>query len=182
MQTYAVNLIQVIHRTIAWFLRKEINVTWFYAFVRPLNLVSIQFEDFTRQRKRQASYNGQMMVLERMLNLYYLGQDKWATASDTTASNGFYIEQASGEADEVFSWTEGETIPASPGEVFSWTEGETIPASPGEVFSWTEGELTNLTYDFKVKIPSTFTYDETEVRALVDRYKLAGKVYAIETY
>lgn len=180
MTSYVVNIIQVIHRTLIYELRNLTNLRLFYALTRPLNAVSVAFEDFTRQRKRQAKYNGQKMVMERMLNLYYFGQDKWATAADPTASGGIYIEQTSGNVPESFSWNEGETIPTG-GESFSWTEADTIPTG-GESFSWTEAELVNLNYDFIVKIPSSFVYNESEVRSLVDRYKLGGKNYSIETY
>jgi hypothetical protein len=175
MTSYIINIIQLIHRTLSYDLRKSVNVSFIYALNRPLNSVAIAFEDFTRQRKRSAKYNVQKMVLERMLNLYYYGQDKWATASDPTASGGIYIEQAIGNLDFAYSWTNTEGTQQD----YSWRNSET-PAS--QSYSWTDAEVTNLIFDFKVKIPAAFTYNENEVRGLVDRYKLAGKSYTIETY
>lgn len=178
MTSYLVNIIQVIHRNIIYELRNLVNVRQFYAFLQPLNIVSTQFDDFTRQRKRQAKYNGQKMVMERMLNLYYFGQEKWATAADPTASGGFYIEQTSGNVDKmfVFKKTEGSTSD------WVFKKSETLPGGASRSFIFKKSELTNLVYDFIVKIPSTFTYNESEVRGLIDRYKPAGKNYAIETY
>ena len=178
MTSYVVNIIQVIHRALAYDLRNLANLTLFYALVQPLNSVSVAFEDFTRQRIRQAKYNGQKMVMERMLNLYYYGQDKWATAADPTASGGFYIEQASGTVDLMYIWNQTEGLQQD----YIWKESETLPSGASQSYIWKESELVNLQYDFKIKIPSAFVYNETEVRSLVDRYVLAGKNYQIETY
>lgn len=178
MTNYVVNIIQVIHRTLSFELRNQINVAMFYALTRPLNAVSVAFEDFTRQRKRQAKYNGQKMVLERMLNLYYYGQDKWATAADPTASGGFYIEQAAGNVDKMYIFKKTESSTSD----WIFKKSESLPGGASRSYIFKKSELSNFVYDFKVRIPSSFTYNENEVRALVDRYKLAGKNYAIETY
>lgn len=40
-------------------------------------------------------------------------------------------------------------------------------------------EVSQLSWDFKVFVPSAVTFDEQEMRALIDRYRLAGKRYTI---
>lgn len=178
MTSYLINIIQLIHRTLSYDLRKSVNIAFIYALNWPLNSVSVSFDDFTRQRKRNAKYNGQKMVLERMLNLYYFGQDKWATAADPTASGGIYIEQAAGNVDKMYVFNKSE------GSTSDWIfkKSETLPTGALRSYIFKKSELSNFVFDFKVRIPSSFIYNENELRGLVDRYKLAGKQYTIETY
>lgn len=176
---YQLNIIQHIHRLLMYVLRKQVNVAWLYVLLWPIKQLSIEFDLWTTTKLREVNYNGQVMVLERMLNLYFYGQDKWATAADPTASTGFYIDVVGSNLDHIYSWNDGEVVPVDE-DVFSWSVDE-VPAGT-EVFVWNEAETAGLDYNFKVMIPAAFTYTENEVRALVDKYKLAGMAYIIETY
>jgi hypothetical protein len=68
----------------------------------------------------------------------------------------------------------------------NWANGFVTDEFGDEVKNWfTSGEKVYLTgdtiyNDFVVYVPTTLTFDEIKLRALIDYYKLAGKKYTIE--
>lgn len=173
---YQLNIILHIHRCLWWFIRKTDHVAWLYVLLWPVKRLNEEFFVYATQKGRESKYNGQTMVLERALNLRFLGLDQWATPSSPTANGGIYIDNTGVSAQESFAWNNAETPGA---EVFAWNDGET--AGP-EAFSWNDSESSGLNYAFIVNIPQSFTYDEATVRDFIDRYRLAGKSYIIQSY
>lgn len=173
------NIIQHIHRLLAWFLRKVDQVAWLYVLIWPIKRLNEEFYVYATAKQREASYNGQVMVLERALNLRFLGLSQWATASDPTANGGIYIENTGVTDLESFSFNAAETAGQ---EAFAWNDGETIPSGAEEAFAWNDSESNGISYSFIVHVPSSYTYDESTMRDFIDRYKLAGKHYIIQSY
>jgi len=170
---YQLNILQHIHRMVDWFMRCTETVAWLWVLHYPLHVLNVDWIGFAATRKRLARTNGQVMVLERALNLKYMLEDKWATAADTDASGGIWIENTASLIPTTFIYTAGEAQP--PLYIYGDAEGE----PPLYIYSAAEYESQ---YDFIVKIPAAFAYDEDEVKAFVTRFRVAGKRFAIETY
>lgn len=49
-------------------------------------------------------------------------------------------------------------------------------------YIYRDEELNTLTVDFIVRIPEFIVFDLEELKALVDKYRLPGKVYLVETF
>jgi hypothetical protein len=72
------------------------------------------------------------------------------------------------------------------GPVFIFQQAELQPqwlytASESQpIFIFTNGEAGQLRDDFVIKVPLDIVFDESEMRSLVNIFKLAGKRYKIE--
>jgi hypothetical protein len=51
-----------------------------------------------------------------------------------------------------------------------------------KLFLYTKGEVGQFTYDFVVYVPLVVTFDANEMAALVSTYKLASKLFKIQTF
>ena len=109
-------------------------------------------------------HNSSVIYLEKVLNEHFEvdGYD----VLDHVGTRTIYISDAPAkERDYIWQKEEPETM---------WLdvvgEDEWIDVSP-EVY-----------YHFIVNIPTAISFDELQLRALIDYYKLAGKKYIIKTY
>lgn len=170
---YSFNLIQHIHRMVDWFLRNVETVSWLWVLHYPLHVLSVDWSAFTATQKRLARTNGQVIVLERALNLKYMLEDKWATAADPTANGGIYIENTASLIPTTFIYTAGEAQP--PLYIYGDAEGQP------PLYIYSAAEYASQ-YDFVVKIPAAFAYDTDEVTAFVTRFRVASKRFTIATY
>lgn len=175
---YQVNILQVIHRLVAWFVRSEGMVAWLWSILYPLHQAAVSWQAYALSRQRQVRYNGQVMVLERMLNLTFLLEDKWATAADPTASGGIYIDNTGTAAVDTFVWNASESAL----DEYVYNAAETLPSGANEVYVYADAESSSLGYQFIVYVPSSLTYNEQAMRDVIDRYVVAGVAYIIDTY
>jgi hypothetical protein len=170
---YAINILQIIHRRLPWFLRSERMVAWLWSLMYPLHQLSVQWYGFTATRRRAARYNGQVIVLERALNLRYMLEDKWATDADPTASGGIYIENVASAIPTTFIWSNNEAQPP----LYIYGDAEAQPP----VYIYADAEY-SAQYDFIVRVPVAFSFDVNEMTAFVNQYRVAGKTFTIDTY
>jgi hypothetical protein len=170
---YSINIIQILHRCVAWFMRSQSMLAWMYATLHPLSSVAAQWDTFTIVRKRDTLTNGQVIVLERALNLKYMLEDKWATASDTTASGGIYIENVASAIPTTFIWSNNEAQPP----LYIYGDAEAEPP----LYIYSDAEY-SAQYDFIVRVPIAFSFDVDEMTAFVRQYRVAGKTFTIDTY
>jgi hypothetical protein len=99
-----------------------------------------------------------VVFLEKLLNDRYDISNRRIRITDALVYSSLYLYQ------------EEENKP-----VFFYAEAESAPA-----FVFTEEEVGLQTVDFYVLVPSVITFNENELRALLDAYKLAGKTYKIQ--
>lgn len=123
-------------------------------FKRLLN----EFYEFTNKVKYEVSFNGQVIYLEHILN-------------DTfdNVNRGIYITDADQE-DQVFLFNQAEQNEKTYLYNISESGPETYLYNQSESLSWP---------NFIVNVPSGVTYDENQMKALINKYKLAGKKYKI---
>ena len=105
----------------------------------------------------------QVCYLEKMLNNQY----------DNTERR-IYIEDGS-QYEGQFVFQDAEEQP-----LYLYQEGE---AGKPDVFIYTEGESSGIgSFDFVVYVPSAVSFDVNEMSSLIRTFKLAGKIFSIQTF
>jgi hypothetical protein len=156
-------------------------MAWLQVLISGLRDIHEQFLAFREDVNLRASFTGQTIVLERMLNMHYYQDlngnplDVWASQADTTASGHIWIDLTANLFNQEPVWFESEGQPATVVGYFA-SEGQPAP-SP----TYFESE-NNLSYSFRVMVPVGLVFNEAELRALIDHYLETGYFYLIETY
>ncbi|MBL7693059.1 MAG: hypothetical protein JNM41_15805 [Flavipsychrobacter sp.] len=140
---------------------------WLRCLIAPIKWLHVQF---LRQRKGDVytlAHTGQVVFLEAVLN-------------DTfdTVMRGITIVDGSYE-DPAFVFTEPETYPVWLG--LSAESGVAAFDTPVTLFTTTETTL--LGDSFIIRVPASVVFDEVHMRAVVNKYRIAGKgVYGIVVF
>jgi len=155
-------------------LRLGKRMSWLTVLLKGLQDIHDEFLLWRDDVNRRATFNGQVMVLERMLNLTYFTEDIWASPVDVTASGHIYIEQVAGTVENTAIWylSEGQATV----QVWGYLS-EGISGVP----SWYLSEQTS-SVSFNVMVPVALVFNEPEMRARIDKYVIAGFNYNIVTY
>lgn len=104
----------------------------------------------------------QVCFLEKMLNDRY-----------DNVLRSIYIEDGAVHS-PLFVFTTAEAQP-----VFIYLKSE---ASKPKTFLYSKGEVSTVTFDFIVFVPVEVSFDVDEMSALVNSYKLASKLFSIQTF
>lgn len=139
--------------------RKYIITAFLKMLATPMNRLFNQFEAYFLEKEYELAFNGQVIYLEHLLN------DRF-----DDIQRGIYLTDAVGFDEEIHLFNQIEqnedTI------LFNESENETLIHlfNQNEVDGWP---------DFIVNVPSSVTFDEIVMRALINKYKIAGKNYII---
>lgn len=141
--------------------RKRSNsiLEFLQAAVKPLKQLHQSFLDRRQQTLFYMAYNSQVIYLERLLNIVF-----------NSGNPGIYID----DAVQFDYWFLYNTAENHPQYIYNTDENQ-----PVWLYNQTEFE-TN--YDFIVFVPLGLQFNENQMKALINRYKLAGKRYTIQTY
>jgi len=149
-------------------LRQALQRAWLQVLIAPVADLHAAFLAYRTATNTQLSYTGQVILLERLLNLrYYNAFDP----NPITPFKPIYIIDVPTQVQLVPLYLKSEAVPQT---VYLQTEN-----IPWVLFTRAE---TLLNYDFKIMVPASLTFDQTELRRLVDRYKYAGTQYIVELY
>jgi hypothetical protein len=148
-------------------LRKTNTSAWLKCLISPVKWL---FHQFKLQRDGQLyllSHNSQVVYLEAVLNDMF-----------DPLTRGIYIEDGSFE-DPVYAFLVSETHPIWVGlAVEAGTVSYVLPTA-----LYTATETTVLGNSFLVKVPAAISFDADRMRALINKYRIAGKnIYGIELY
>lgn len=135
------------------------------ALSAPIKDLNEDLVDFEAEINELLSFNGQVMVLERMLNLRYYGV--WSN----TLPNPIYIADLPG-ARTLYLFPEEENNP-----LFLHPEEEEVLT-----YLFPEEELATATNGFIVNVPASLVFDLAQMRGLINRYRVAGTTYQINLY
>ena len=172
------NILNLIHRNLFHKLKNGFNIALLYVAMFPLKQLIVDFAVWGGIKRREVHFNSQVIILERALNLRYLDMDKWATDASPTADNGIYIDDTNVITNLGYAWNINE---GQPNDGYAYNTGETpIPPHTTE-YAYNLDEYAGQTL-FIVKVPQWLNYDESEMRAFIDNYRMAGRTYTIETY
>ncbi|MCW3467647.1 hypothetical protein [Chitinophaga nivalis] len=140
-------------------LRQPRQVAWLQALTTP---VSYLFQQFRRNRNAniyRLKITPQVVYLEKLLNERYDISNRRIRITDAFSYEPWYIYQIAEDKPQ-----------------FLYQPGEHKP-----VHLFTKDEIGQQTVDFYVTVPQHLEFNENEMRALLDNYKLAGKTYKIQT-
>lgn len=145
-------------------LRKPKMLAWLRTLHLLLNDVNLDFTSYIEEKRKEVSFTGQTIVLEKLLNESY-----------PAAADGIWIDNAGTFHDPGYGYLKAEGQP-HPGFGYLKSEGQPHPG-----FGYLKAEDSGAV-NFTVNVPVSVSFDETDMRVLIDKYKAAGMQYIIQTY
>lgn len=139
-----------------------IMMAWLKCIIAPLKRLAAEFDVFRNANIYRLGRGPQVVHIECVLN------DRW----DTGQRRIYIIDGEVLEPLYIYRDAEGKDAPY----IYLEAEGQQAP------YLYTEAELNAVGIDFIIRIPASIIFDINELKALVDRYRLPGKVYIIETF
>lgn len=136
------------------FLRKEKFLAWLRVLHFPLIEIVDKFNFNRNENLYNLAHNGQVCYLRGALN-------------DRFDPSGRRIKIADGNRYQ---------------RQYIYTRGEQKPKYLGKIYLYDRADYGDTGVDFIVLIPRGLIYNEYEMKALVDFYKLASKRYKIQEY
>lgn len=139
-------------------LRKTRHMAWLQVLMYPVNTL---FQQFRRNRDAnlyRLKITPQVVYMERLLNDRYDIAGRRIRITDAMSYAAVYIYQEAEAKDHAL-----------------YMESEARPT-----YLYTESEIGDSTADFIVMVPAVLSFNENEMTALIDAYKLAGKSYKIQ--
>lgn len=194
-----VDWLKLVQRNVPQWMRRKRMVVWLMVCVSAVRDLHAAFIGYRERSLYSLRITGQTISLEMALNdrFDFLNRDIWIeTAVDV---NQFYLRNRVELALPTYCYNRyNPSHPYAVGEyaVHAGRRWKALLASPSQepgidMEQWSdegprlflknqeEGQSTN---DFIIWVPVSLVYDESELRALVAIYKLAGKTYTIQTY
>lgn len=165
---YNINFANLRQWLIPSFLRKSKMLAWIAVFTSPFETLHISKQEFRASIRYKLQHNGKPIYLEKVLNEYYniAGYDH----QNHQATKQIYIGPGENLA-PLYVYTEAEDEP-----LYLYTEAED---EPKHIYKQTEIDEAHA--DFTILVPTSLTFIEAELRALVDYY-INTKIYKIITY
>jgi hypothetical protein len=145
-------------------LRKSKMIAWLKVLVSQIIIVYNSFLAFMDAQRLELSYNFQTQHMERMLN------DKYPDAA-----NGIYIDNSGSYLPIFYTFFQSE---GQPHLDFTYFNSEAMGYLD---FTYSFDEYAQE-YDFKVMVPSALVFDQDEMKAFINKYKVAGMRYQIITF
>lgn len=153
--------------------RYPVREAWYRVFLEGLRLLYVDFLAWRERAVRHASATGQVMWLERMLNLRFYGVSAWKSLAHPTAGGRIWIDNTANAIPNTYIYSDTEQQPV----VTIYSDVEAQPP----VYIYSQAEYASQ-YDFIVMVPASLTFDQDEMTALVEEYKLGGVRFTIQTY
>lgn len=164
------NLYNVFLRLIPLALRKPKLIAWLKVFVSQVKLLKDFFVDFREQKLFFLAHNSQVIYLEHILNHYFNPE---GTSNDPDyEGNGIYITDGQYQDNTYLFHTNEQS-----NETYLYHTSE----QGEETYIYHNTEQGVMT-GFIVWVPTDFSIDENEVKSIINRFKLAGKLYNIKYY
>ncbi|MDO4763826.1 MAG: hypothetical protein Q4A00_05540 [Flavobacteriaceae bacterium] len=151
---YNLNINKLVELLLPTFLRKEKMLAWLRVLHFPLIKVVDDFNFNRNQNLYNLAHNGQVCYLRKALNDKFDVSDRRIRIADGNRFQRQYI----------------------------YTRAEQKPLYLGTIYLYNRADYGDTGVDFIVLIPKGLKYNEFEMKALIDFYKLASKRYKIECY
>lgn len=151
---YNLNINKLTELLTPTFLRKEKFLAWLRALHFPLIKVLDDFNFSRNDNLYNLAHNGQVAYLRGALNDRFDKSQRRIKIADGNRYQRQYI----------------------------YTRGEQNPKYLGKIYLYDRADYGDTGVDFIVLIPRGLIYNEYEMKALVDFYKLASKRYKIQEY
>lgn len=156
------NLNYLINQLIPFVLRRPKMVSWLLACLKPLEPLNDSFQQFAEETPINATYNGQTIILQYALNWIF-----------GTPQGTIWIENVNNTLTTTYIFTNAESQP----ERYIYLASEA--AVPTHIY---QNQEFSTSEDFIVHIPTAMASFQGFVRIVVDRIKIAGTYYIVNTY
>ena len=155
-----------IKRLLHPFLRKVKQIALIMVFLKTIRGLKDEFIFFRNKTEYDIKFNSQTLSLEARLNQQY-----------NLPMGTIYIETVSLADDAVYIfWLSENQQPVHVG----WLSEVAI--DPIYISWFSEPPPSGVGVEFIVWVPSTLNFDEEQMKAIINLYKLAGKRYIIQPY
>jgi hypothetical protein len=141
-------------------LRKAKRIDWLLVLVSQIKSIHTQFVALATQKRFDLQFTSQVIYLEYLLNYRFNG-----------GLNTIYIADAQ-NPDYVYLWQRAENVKLY---IYNRVENES------KTFVYNRAEFNHYA-DFVVMVPALLVFNRSEMVALINRYKIAGKIFTIKTY
>ncbi len=157
MKYFNINYIRLIQQLLPVVFRKELIMAFLRVLTSPISRLHNLFMQNRSANIYHLGITGQICYLEKVLN------DRFDSSQRRIyISNGNFFDQ-------VYIFTQDEEL-----DIFIDGEG-------GEdLYLFTEQESGSESVDFIVNVPLDLQYNDAEMKAIIDMYKLASKTYKID--
>lgn len=154
-----------IRTLVTWLLpphkRKPKRISWITALCAYFSSMQVQFLSWGAEKKEELSWNCQTIVLRNLLVLKF--------------GEGIWIENIL--RPEVINITFPYANPSNPRNYSSYEYTNSLNR-----ITYPYGSFDPELVSFIVWVPDSLIYSETKMRAYLDKYKLVGTNYSIQTY
>lgn len=139
-----------------------ITKAWLYSLIQPIIELYAIFSSYRIQALYTLSFTGQVIYLEKLLNDTFNNGGTEIFIEDGILKIAQFLFNTAEDADPFYVFNTAET-------------------NEENLYLYNTAEYTgNL--DFIVKVPTALVFDENQMKSLINKYKLAGKNYIIQTY
>ena len=135
---------------------------WIKALLWPLNELHGFFLQYVIDKRYELDFTGQVISLERLLNDKYDDTLRRIFISSAVATEAYFFDE-----DDDFDT-----------DIFLFDEDDSPEDTDIFLFDGFDSGVSNFT----INIPSDVVFTEAELRALINKYKLAGKYYTIKIF
>jgi len=156
---YNVNFDIIIRQVLPPNKRSNSIIALLTAILKPIKYIHQLFLDYREYTVEYVSYSAQIIYLEKLLNKKF-----------NNSLTGIYIADAI-SFDYLYLYNTAEQNP-----MYVYNTSENHP-----VFMRNNIEFAT-TIDYIVLVPSSVSYNQDEMRALINRYNNAGRRYIIQNY
>ena len=160
---FGLQILNTIKRLLPPKLRKPKMMAWLFRSFSPLRKTKVSFDNLRDYWNYNLKFNTQTLSLEERLNQHY-----------NLISGSIYIITQNSSNDSVYTFWINENQPSP--FIYFLSEGQTATYT-----TWVN-ENSSATADFIVYVPNSLVFDEEELKAIIDLYRLAGKQYSILQY
>ena len=151
---YHLNINKLSELLLPTFLRKEKMLAWLRALHFPLIKIVDDFNFNRNQNLYNLAHNGQVCYLRKALNDRFDVSERRIKITDGNRYKRQYI----------------------------YTQGERKPKYLGVMYLRQNTDYADTGVDFIVEVPKGLKYNDYEMKALIEFYKLASKRYKIQKY
>ncbi|MBL0144943.1 MAG: hypothetical protein IPP48_03455 [Chitinophagaceae bacterium] len=158
-QTYNIDFSKLTRWLLPSFVRKPKMMYWMLALATPVIVLYGDFKRYRKTKQYQLLITPQVCYLEKMLNDTF----------DFTLRRIRIVDAIWYPATNIFTISESKPVAV-------YTSGEGAP-----LIIYTDGEAGLFQDDFIVEVPAALVFDENQMKANINIYKLAGTKYKIQT-
>lgn len=162
MRQYNIHWKGVVKLLVKYRLNKPKRRAGLYALIYPIIWLYAAFYNYLMGLVYELSKTSQVVHIEAALN------DRW----DAGLRRIYITDATSLQPVVVYRHSESKTPP------YIYQEAEAEPPP----YIYTDAELNALGPDFIVMVPNFIVFDMDELVALVNKYKLVGKFFIVQTF